>query len=74
MQRESVYVCCPLDFNSSHIFFQSTKLDDLKTLYKVCFGGRGKATLIRKNIRLFNGFGFDKDSDSYEKKKASLTK
>ena len=55
-------------------FFQNTKVDDMKTLYKICFGGRGKASNIKKHIRLFNGFGFDHDSEQYKKKKGSLIK
>lgn len=46
----------------------------MKTLYKICFGGRGKASNIKKHIRLFNGFGFDHDSEQYKKKKGSLIK
>lgn len=32
----------------------------------------GKTTLIKKNIRKFNGFDFKKDSDEYSKKIATI--
>lgn len=50
------------------------KVDDLKALHRLCFNSPGKATLIRKNLRLFNGFTFKKGDDEYKKKLANLKK
>ncbi|CAH1966803.1 unnamed protein product [Acanthoscelides obtectus] len=50
------------------------KNDDLKTLHRLLFKVNGKTTLVKKNIRKFNGFDFDKDSDEYQKKIASVQK
>ncbi|XP_023016896.2 protein Dek isoform X2 [Leptinotarsa decemlineata] len=46
------------------------KNDDLKFLHRLLFKVIGKNTLIKKNIRKFNGFDFKKDSEEYEKKVA----
>lgn len=56
------------------IFFQRYKVENLKLLHKVCFNRTGKVPVIKKNIRKFNGFDFDKDSTDYEKKRAMLSK
>lgn len=51
------------------------KNDDLKFLHKLLFKMQGnKHTLLKKNIRKFNGFAFEKDSEEYKKKAESLKK
>lgn len=45
---------------------------ELKPLHKLLFGRDGRATEIKKNIRKFNGFAFEKDSKEYEAKKLGL--
>jgi protein DEK len=53
---------------------QRYKSDELKTLHRVLFGRVGKTTMIKKNLRKFNGFDFDKESDQFEKKKHAVQK
>ncbi|KAK7867042.1 hypothetical protein R5R35_005682 [Gryllus longicercus] len=53
---------------------QRSKLDSLKPLHKLLFNRAGRASLLKKNIRKFNGFDFDKDSDQFAKKKQTLLK
>ncbi|XP_056619497.1 protein DEK [Triplophysa dalaica] len=40
----------------------------LKPLHKIVYDRPGAASSLRKNLRLFNGFTFDVDSDPYSKK------
>ncbi|XP_061181760.1 protein DEK-like [Saccostrea echinata] len=61
--------CARIEFHIS-----KAKVDDLKALHRLCFNRTGKATLIRKNLRLFNGFAFNKNDDEYKKKLANLKK
>ncbi|XP_048758844.2 protein DEK-like [Ostrea edulis] len=61
--------CARIEFHIS-----KAKVDDLKALHRLCFNSPGKATLIRKNLRLFNGFTFSKNDDEYKKKLANLKK
>ncbi|XP_076268882.1 protein Dek isoform X2 [Rhynchophorus ferrugineus] len=44
------------------------KNEDLKILHKILFKTEGKANLLKKNIKKFNGFTFKKDSEDYKKK------
>uniref|UniRef100_T1J8V0 Protein DEK n=1 Tax=Strigamia maritima TaxID=126957 RepID=T1J8V0_STRMM len=53
---------------------QKMKVEDLKPLHKLLFNRAGAPNEIRKNIRRFNGFAFDKESSEFEKKKNSLDK
>lgn len=50
------------------------KSDDLKLLHRILYKTPGKATMIKKNIKKFNGFDFKKDSDEYTKKIANMHK
>lgn len=50
------------------------KNDDLKLLHRILFRSPGKTTLIKKNIKKFNGFDFLKDSEEYGKKLSSTQK
>lgn len=50
------------------------KADDLRMLYKLCFEVTGKTTTLKKELKQFQGFGFDKDSTEYKKKQAQLNK
>lgn len=36
--------------------------------FQIIYGKAGTATQIKKNLRKFNGFEFDKESDEYKKK------
>nr|XP_019963879.1 PREDICTED: protein DEK isoform X1 [Paralichthys olivaceus]XP_019963880.1 PREDICTED: protein DEK isoform X1 [Paralichthys olivaceus]XP_019963882.1 PREDICTED: protein DEK isoform X1 [Paralichthys olivaceus]XP_019963883.1 PREDICTED: protein DEK isoform X1 [Paralichthys olivaceus] len=47
---------------------------DLKPLHTILFDRPGKIATIKKNLRLFNGFGFDADSEQYIKKREKLLK
>ncbi|XP_044265247.1 protein DEK isoform X3 [Tribolium madens] len=50
------------------------KNEDMRLLHKILFKLQGKSTMIKKNIKKFNGFEFKKDSEEYSKKVASMTK
>ncbi|KAK2845141.1 hypothetical protein Q5P01_011800 [Channa striata] len=56
--------------------FQITKMKpaDLKPLHAILFDRPGKMATIKKNLRLFNGFSFDADSEQYTKKREKLLK
>ncbi|XP_026173680.1 protein DEK isoform X2 [Mastacembelus armatus] len=56
--------------------FQITKMKpaDLKPLHAILFDRPGKMATIKKNLRLFNGFAFDADSEQYTKKRERLLK
>ncbi|XP_060937381.1 protein DEK isoform X2 [Limanda limanda] len=56
--------------------FQLTKVKpaDLKPLHTILFDRPGKIATIKKNLRLFNGFGFDADSEEFIKKRDKLLK
>lgn len=56
--------------------FKLTKMKpaDLKPLHAILFDRQGKVATIKKNLRLFNGFGFDADSEQYIKKREKLLK
>ncbi|XP_073340932.1 protein DEK [Pagrus major] len=55
---------------------QITKMKpaDLKPLHAILFDRPGKMATIKKNLRLFNGFPFDADSEQYTKKREKLLK
>ncbi|KAK6326372.1 hypothetical protein J4Q44_G00020170 [Coregonus suidteri] len=50
------------------------KVPDLKPLHTILFDMPGKIATMRKNMRLFNGFLFEVDSDPYIKKKERMMK
>uniref|UniRef100_A0A3Q1EKA5 DEK proto-oncogene n=1 Tax=Acanthochromis polyacanthus TaxID=80966 RepID=A0A3Q1EKA5_9TELE len=56
--------------------YQITKMKpaDLKPLHAVLFDRPGKISTLKKNLRLFNGFPFDADSEQYNKKREKLLK
>lgn len=56
--------------------YQITKMKpaDLKPLHVILFDRPGKMTTLKKNLRLFNGFPFDADSEQYTKKREKLLK
>uniref|UniRef100_A0A3B4B065 DEK proto-oncogene n=1 Tax=Periophthalmus magnuspinnatus TaxID=409849 RepID=A0A3B4B065_9GOBI len=47
---------------------------DLVPLHNLLFDRRGKLSLIKKNLRQFNGFPFDADSEQFTKKRDKLQK
>ncbi|KAM3614509.1 uncharacterized protein V6R79_015596 [Siganus canaliculatus] len=55
---------------------QITKMKpaDLKPLHAIVFDRPGKMATIKKNLRLFNGFAFDADSEQFTKKRDKLLK
>lgn len=56
--------------------YQITKMKpaDLKPLHAILFDRPGKMATLKKNLRLFNGFPFDADSEQYTKKREKLLK
>lgn len=55
---------------------QITKMKpaDLKPLHAILYDRPGKMATLKKNLRLFNGFPFDADSEQYTKKREKLLK
>ncbi|KFM67737.1 Protein DEK, partial [Stegodyphus mimosarum] len=51
---------------------QKNKLPDLKPLHRILFNRLGSGNEIKKNIRKFCGFAFEKNSKEYERKKATV--
>lgn len=49
-------------------YITSTRIEVLQTLHQICFDAVGKTNLLKKSLRQFAGFDFDKDDDEYEKK------
>ncbi|KAK5861665.1 hypothetical protein PBY51_017123 [Eleginops maclovinus] len=56
--------------------FQITKMKtaDLKPLHAILFDRPGKMAILKKNLRLFNGFPFAADSEEFTKKREKLLK
>ncbi|XP_041798398.1 protein DEK [Chelmon rostratus] len=56
--------------------YQITKMKpaDLKPLHAILYDRPGKMATLKKNLRLFNGFPFDADSEQYTKKREKLLK
>lgn len=50
------------------------KPTDLRPLHTILFDRPGKMSTIKKNLRQFNGFAFDMDSEQYTKKRDKLLK
>jgi len=48
--------------------------DALSRMRSICFGRRGNKATIRKNLREFNGFEFQRNSNEYQKHLSNLTK
>ncbi|KAJ4918271.1 hypothetical protein JOQ06_002044 [Pogonophryne albipinna] len=50
------------------------KTADLKPLHTILFDRPGKTAILKKNLRLFNGFPFAADSEEFTKKREKLLK
>lgn len=48
--------------------------EDLRLLHRLLFRTPGKSSVIKRNVKKFNGFDFKKDSDEYAKKVAAAHK
>jgi len=48
--------------------------DALSRMRSICFGRRGNKATIRKNLREFKGFEFERDSNEYQKHLSNLIK
>ncbi|XP_054709571.1 protein DEK-like isoform X3 [Uloborus diversus] len=53
---------------------QKYKAVDLRPLHRILFNKLGAEKSVKRNIRKFSGFPFDKDSDEYKKKLLMLNK
>lgn len=49
-------------------YITATRIEGLQTLHQICFDTVGKTNMLKKSLRQFAGFAFDKDSNEYEKK------
>lgn len=45
-----------------------TMMENVQMSLQICFDSPGKPTVLKKNLRQFAGFDFDKDSDQYKEK------
>ncbi|CAF0806726.1 unnamed protein product [Adineta ricciae] len=48
--------------------------ETLSRMRIICFGRRGNSTNIRKHLREFNGFAFERESDEYQRQISTLAK
>ncbi|CAF0806894.1 unnamed protein product [Adineta ricciae] len=48
--------------------------ETLSRMRVICFGRRGNSTNIRKHLREFNGFAFERESDEYQRQIGTLAK
>jgi len=48
--------------------------DDLRKLHNICFGGHGKKTTLKKTLRKFNGYTFDKSDAKFAAKQTNMEK
>ncbi|GFR05318.1 protein DEK [Trichonephila clavata] len=53
---------------------QKTSIEDLKPLHRILFGRVGSAPQIKRNIRKFSGFPFEKKSTEFDRKKTTVEK
>lgn len=51
-----------------------TKMDALQTLHLIIYEKEGKAPVMKKNLKKFDGFEFEADSDEYKKRLAAAEK
>lgn len=49
-------------------YITATRIDSLQPLHQICFDAAGKTNLLKKSLRQFAGFDFDKESDEFAKK------
>ncbi|PFX27900.1 protein DEK-like [Stylophora pistillata] len=49
-----------------------SSVGELKPLHKLFYGREGRVTEVKRNVRKFNGFAFQKDSKEYEAKKLGV--
>lgn len=56
------------EIDKININLNKTRVEQLQTLYIICFDTPGKTNVVKKNLRNFNGFGFDLDSDAFKKR------
>ncbi|XP_034029815.1 protein DEK isoform X2 [Thalassophryne amazonica] len=62
------------DIPRTNYLLTKIKPADLKPLHTILFDRPGKVSMIKKNVRLFNGFPFDMDSEQYNRKREKLLK
>lgn len=48
--------------------------ESLKMLHKLCYNTTGTATKRKRDLKRFNGFGFDEQSSEFGKKKITAMK
>uniref|UniRef100_W5MFJ4 Protein DEK n=1 Tax=Lepisosteus oculatus TaxID=7918 RepID=W5MFJ4_LEPOC len=60
------------DIERIKYFIGKIKTHDLKPLHKLLYNRPGAEKTLKRNLRLFNGFAFEKNSDPYNKKVESL--
>uniref|UniRef100_H3AQ21 Protein DEK n=1 Tax=Latimeria chalumnae TaxID=7897 RepID=H3AQ21_LATCH len=62
------------DIERIKYFLGRMQADELKPLHKLLFNRPGVISSVKRNIRLFSGFPFEKGSDHYKKKEEMLKK
>lgn len=48
--------------------------EGLKSLHRLCYGSQGAATMRKKDLRKFNGYSFNEDSQDFQRKKTLAMK
>lgn len=56
------------DIGKIEKYIAGTRVEGLQTLHQICLDVVGKTNLLKKNLRQFSGFNFEKASPEYEKK------
>lgn len=49
-------------------YITNTKVDGLQVLHQICFDTIGKPMVVKKNLRKFEGFEFESDSEEFKKR------
>lgn len=52
----------------------NTKSENLQVLHTICWDAPGRANMVKKNLRRFNGFDFEDTSDEYKNRREATLK
>lgn len=52
----------------------NTKAENLQVLHAICWDAPGRANMVKKNLRRFNGFDFDDKSDEFKNRREAALK
>lgn len=52
----------------------NTKSENLQVLHTICWDAPGRINMVKKNLRRFNGFDFEDDSDEFKNRREAALK